>query len=826
MSAATRWPYALLALDPTIVTPSPGNPANDPPRTYNANGEHEPRTPRACAPSKAANAAAGHSASPGPISRAPTAAAAARSASARRTASAADTSCIRAAVADNTDRGACPVSTPRHACTAPTRSTNTATAAADGGSHTRNNPARARATYTPSPATSTTDCSLTSTRHSARPTPSPDPPSTADPDPPNQRSSTPTATPGQTHDRSTGRSAPPGPTTPTPPDPGATTAARPPPAPPPHTATASPATAAPTARAPPTPAPGPPQTTHPALRTTPTSPDQEPADPPGCPPDPSTDPTTDQIPAPNPRRARALHILRRRARTRIRRQDQLKPRRKPHRPRSPRQQHHPRLHRLSQRVQHRRTELRRIIQEQHAAVGEADAAGPDVRRTTTDHRGQRRRVVRVDERGPGDQRSVLRQRPGHRVHRGHLQRLLGFQRRQHAGQPGRQHRLAGARRPDHRQVMPACGRDLQGQPGLRLPQHVGQVRHRPVVGGGCRLRRYEVVALPSQPRDQVGKAAHPVHPHPGRQRRLRDVPGRDHGAHPTGRTRRQQARQDAAHRPYRTVQTQLADQHSLPRATRRDTARRRENRYCQCDVVAGTAFGQCRRRQRQGDPAIRPFLPRIEHRSPHPITRLGDRRISHPDHRGPRQPGRQVRLDRHQMPGDPGQRHRPRPRERHQNASARCSISGAAPGRHNTPITSNRIAGNTFTGFAVNHNTASRRSLRRLAWVTASNGDPNPSPLRVFTSQNTTVESRSVATMSNSPSAHRQFRASTTNPARSSTSTATSSPRRPNSSFAAIHTPWTKPVAPWGDRPTMWTTTGMGTTRRDQCDASVPRPRR
>ena len=168
MSAATRWPYALLALDPTIVTPSPGNPANDPPRTYNANGEHEPRTPRACAPSKAANAAAGHSASPGPISRAPTAAAAARSASARRTASAADTSCIRAAVADNTDRGACPVSTPRHACTAPTRSTNSATAAADGGSHTRNNPARARATSTSSPATSTTDCSLTSTPHSHR----------------------------------------------------------------------------------------------------------------------------------------------------------------------------------------------------------------------------------------------------------------------------------------------------------------------------------------------------------------------------------------------------------------------------------------------------------------------------------------------------------------------------------------------------------------------------------------------------------------------------------------------------------------------------------
>ena len=64
---------------------------------------------------------------------------------------------------------------------------------------------------------------------------------------------------------------------------------------------------------------------------------------------------------------------------------------------------------------------------------------------------------------------------------------------------------------------------------------------------------------------------------------------------------------------------------------------------------------------------------------------------------------------------------------------------------------------------SITHSIANRRSFRRLPWVTASNGEPNRSPLRVFTSQITTTL-RSVATMSNSPSEHRQFRASTTSP--------------------------------------------------------------
>ena len=44
-----------------------------------------------------------------------------------------------------------------------------------------------------------------------------------------------------------------------------------------------------------------------------------------------------------------------------------------------------------------------------------------------------------------------------------------------AGQPARQHRLAGAGRPDEQQVVAARGGDLEGAPRQRLAADVGQV---------------------------------------------------------------------------------------------------------------------------------------------------------------------------------------------------------------------------------------------------------------------------------------------------------------------------------------------------------------
>ena len=62
------------------------------------------------------------------------------------------------------------------------------------------------------------------------------------------------------------------------------------------------------------------------------------------------------------------------------------------------------LQRLAQGVEHRRRELRRLVEEQHPAVGERGRARPDVRRAAADDRGHRRRVVRRRNGGPRDQR--------------------------------------------------------------------------------------------------------------------------------------------------------------------------------------------------------------------------------------------------------------------------------------------------------------------------------------------------------------------------------------------------------------------------------------
>ena len=93
--------------------------------------------------------------------------------------------------------------------------------------------------------------------------------------------------------------------------------------------------------------------------------------------------------------------------------------------------------------------------------------------------------------------------------------------------------------------------------------------------------------------------------------------------------------------------------------------------------------------------------------------------------------------------------------------------------------------------FSRIHCAASWRSVRSLAYVIASSGWPNCSPLRHFTSQNTSVtprSDRSAATMSISPDEQRQLRASTARPCRSSSAQARSSPRRPTSCRDSVRT--------------------------------------
>ena len=162
------------------------------------------------------------------------------------------------------------------------------------------------------------------------------------------------------------------------------------------------------------------------------------------------------------------------ARTRIHRRDELELRRKLRLARRARDRDAARFERLAQHLEHVAVELRQLVEEQHAVMRERDLARPRIA-AAADQRHRRRGVVRRAKRRAASSRR-RRSRPGDRAHRGDLQRFVFRHRRQHAGQALRQHRLAGARRPDQQQVMAAGRRDLERAPRLRLAAHVGEIR--------------------------------------------------------------------------------------------------------------------------------------------------------------------------------------------------------------------------------------------------------------------------------------------------------------------------------------------------------------
>ena len=143
------------------------------------------------------------------------------------------------------------------------------------------------------------------------------------------------------------------------------------------------------------------------------------------------------------------------------------------------------LERLAQRFQRRALELRQLVEEQHAEMRERDLARPGAH-AAADQRRQRGRMMRVAERAAAAEAAVGEQ-AGDRVDHADLERLGRRERRQQAGQALRQHRLAGAGRADHQQIVAAGGRDLERALGRLLALDVAQVgigRRRPRPGAG------------------------------------------------------------------------------------------------------------------------------------------------------------------------------------------------------------------------------------------------------------------------------------------------------------------------------------------------------
>ena len=179
-------------------------------------------------------------------------------------------------------------------------------------------------------------------------------------------------------------------------------------------------------------------------------------------------------------------------------------------------------------------------------VGKADLARPRIG-TAPDQCNVRDGVVRGAERTRRQQARTRGHQTRHRVNGGDRQRFVEGQRRHHATEPSRHHRLARSGRADHERVMTARCRNLERAPRHRLAVDVSEVaiegwwRH---VGTRRRLRLLEPVRL-VECRHRFRKRSHTVQAEPADDSRFGVVgPGQEEGANvvaPGGRGHRQNA---------------------------------------------------------------------------------------------------------------------------------------------------------------------------------------------------------------------------------------------------------------------------------------------
>ncbi len=169
------------------------------------------------------------------------------------------------------------------------------------------------------------------------------------------------------------------------------------------------------------------------------------------------------------------------ARARVHRCDELETGREGRRPSHPGDRDPALLERLPKRFEDIAIELGQLIEEQDTFMGERDLAGGQAW-TTTDHRRVGERVVRGPVRWLAVQsldRSFARcRRDDRRSQSGSI-----AERGQEPRDRPRQQRLAGSRRADQHQSMPARERDLQPTPSLELTANLRQVRGVPTICG-------------------------------------------------------------------------------------------------------------------------------------------------------------------------------------------------------------------------------------------------------------------------------------------------------------------------------------------------------
>ncbi len=212
-------------------------------------------------------------------------------------------------------------------------------------------------------------------------------------------------------------------------------------------------------------------------------------------------------------------------------------------------------------------ELRKLVEEEDASMGQRDLTGPRWRATSQQARPAR--GVMGSPEGPlGQERRIAVQAARRAVYPRHLERLVEAERREEAREAPRQERLPGSGRAEEEQAVAAGGHDLEGPLGPRLSPDVPKIHPEGGIGGPRRggLGGSRENATPIEGFHHRAEIVRDPDVDPGGEARLRAVlAGNDH---PTG-ARRSQAegsRESAPHGAEPAVEGELADQGERPEA--------------------------------------------------------------------------------------------------------------------------------------------------------------------------------------------------------------------------------------------------------------------
>ena len=305
--------------------------------------------------------------------------------------------------------------------------------------------------------------------------------------------------------------------------------------------------------------------------------------------------------------------------------------------------------------------------------------------SAADQRRHAGRMMRRAERPPVGQRALLDLARDRRDHRD-LEQLGRRERRQDRRQPRRQHRLAGAGRADHQQIVSARRRDLERALRALLALDVLQVERHARRLAHLRLRPHQHLRALEMVRELDQRAGRDDLHLGARPRGLRPAGiGTDQAF--AARVRADRRRQHAGDGRDRSVEPELAQHREARNCVLRDRADRRHQAERDRQVVVAAFLRQVGRRHVHGDAPRRQREPGGDQRGAHPLARLGHRLVGQADHVEGRQTGRDLHLHVDGARLDAFERHRCNPL--HHRCLAETTGSTAPP-RHQEHLQNKR----------------------------------------------------------------------------------------------------------------------------------------